>query len=80
MPCYFEICLSFMFNDYFIDLADENPASLLPGDATWLRPQTLVHTVQHIAKVIGKKSKDSYKKNSQLPAIEAPHPGKMVYI
>jgi hypothetical protein len=48
----------------------------LPGDAYWLQAQCLVHTVQTLGKTFGRKAAPSLKKNSVLPAIEAPHPGK----
>jgi hypothetical protein len=45
-------------------------------DEQWLRPQTLVHNRENFTKVIGQKTKFSRVKNSSLPAVEAPHPGR----
>ncbi|CAB3370897.1 Hypothetical predicted protein [Cloeon dipterum] len=58
------------------DVWDENYGKVtLPIDEQWLNPKTLVHTIEHFEKKIGKKSTFSRKKNSVLPAVEAPHPG-----
>jgi hypothetical protein len=46
-------------------------------DEQWLRPQTLVHNRENFTKVIGQKTKFSRVKNSALPAVEAPHPGRL---
>lgn len=49
-------------------------------DEQWLRPQTLVHNRENFCKVIGQKARYSRVKNSALPAVEAPHPGKFTQV